>query len=243
MSNFSVLLAIWNDVVPERTEEYEAWHALEHVPERVWVPGFLGATRYVALGAAQPHYLTLYEVDSVNTLETPAYADLVEHPTDWSASLRPAFRNFLRQPCQIVAHSGRSAGGWIVALRCGFEAMQSKDRLSSIAQSLFENGSGCCVTSVRIGQVVKAGPQALTNPTVSANSVEYLVIVESASEAAELKLLPYVTQSTEAFMHGSLSQTIGMYRVASRIEHSAVQAPSRPRQRTDLMSMWSEIRQ
>ena len=37
----AAFLALWNGIDrPEARAEYEAWHAFEHVPERVGLPGF-----------------------------------------------------------------------------------------------------------------------------------------------------------------------------------------------------------
>ena len=38
-------LALWNDVARGREPEYDQWHTLEPVPERVALPGFHGARR------------------------------------------------------------------------------------------------------------------------------------------------------------------------------------------------------
>ncbi len=42
------LLAIWNGIAEEAEADFLAWHVREHIPERVAVPGFLRARRYVA---------------------------------------------------------------------------------------------------------------------------------------------------------------------------------------------------
>ena len=51
------MLALWNGVDPARRDEYDLWHTREHVPERVAVPGMLGARRCVRLDGHQHHRL------------------------------------------------------------------------------------------------------------------------------------------------------------------------------------------
>jgi len=240
MSNNSVLLAIWNDIAPERVDEYEAWHTLEHVPERVWVPGFERATRYVACGSAHPAYLTLYEVASLDVLRTPPYVDLVDNPTDWSASMRPSFANFLRQPCHVIASAGYVSGGSLLASRFALPERQSAARLSNLAEMLYARGTRLALTRVQIGEVVSAGPQALTNTGPKSGGVEYLAIVEAATESGATQLSALLDDAACGLLDGALYRTEAVYRFASRVEHADVEAPRRPLQRSDLMSQWHE---
>jgi hypothetical protein len=110
------LLALWNDIRRDREAEYDRWHTVEHVPERVTVPGFLGARRYVDRSRDRHRYFTLYELAALDALESDEYRDLVANPTPWSASMRPDFANFVRAPCSIVTSDGDGIGGAIAVL-------------------------------------------------------------------------------------------------------------------------------
>ena len=53
-------------------DEFHDWYDTEHVPERLRVPGFLNAERWI--GAADPKVsLALYDLDNVGVLHSPAY--------------------------------------------------------------------------------------------------------------------------------------------------------------------------
>lgn len=104
-------LCIWNDFDVEYSDEYERWHTLEHVPERVASPGFVSGRRYAALNRHESGYLTLYELETLAALHTPEYVDLQENPTPWSARMRPHFRNVLRIPFERVASAGQGCAG------------------------------------------------------------------------------------------------------------------------------------
>lgn len=106
-------LCIWNDHDPEQTAEYEAWHTFEHVPKRVCVPGFLAGRRYADYERDEGRYFTLYDITSLEVLNTPAYRDLQENPTPWSCKMRRAFRNFQRIPCLTLASEGNGCAGAI----------------------------------------------------------------------------------------------------------------------------------
>lgn len=112
-------LCVWNDHDPDQAAEYEAWHTFEHVPERVCAPGFVAGRRYAAYDRPESRYFTLYEVESLDALETPQYRDLQDNPTQWSRRMRVAFRNFLRIPCETVATKGNGCAGAIGALVFG----------------------------------------------------------------------------------------------------------------------------
>ena len=111
------LLVLWNDVRRDREVEYDRWHTIEHVPERVAVPGFLGGRRYVDRTRERHRYFTLYELASLAALDTDEYRDLVAHPTPWSTSMRPDFANFVRVPASVVASEGDGIGA-AVAVMC-----------------------------------------------------------------------------------------------------------------------------
>lgn len=109
-------LALWNDIARSREAEYDQWHTLEHVPERVAVDGFRGARRYVDRAKAHHRYFTLYDVDSLAVFESAEYKDLLANPTPWSASMRPDFGNFLRAICSVSMSSGTGIGAAIACL-------------------------------------------------------------------------------------------------------------------------------
>ena len=106
----SAFLALWNDISRTREPEYDRWHTQEHVPERVAVTGFHGARRYVNRAREHHRYFTLYDVANLGVFDSREYMDLVEHPTPWSASMRPDFSNFLRATCSVVTSTGDGIG-------------------------------------------------------------------------------------------------------------------------------------
>ena len=109
-------LALWNDIARPREPEYDRWHTREHVPERVAVTGFHGARRYVNRARDLHRYFTLYDVADLGVFDHPEYADLVQHPTPWSASMRLDFANFLRATCGLDTSAGDGIGPAIAIL-------------------------------------------------------------------------------------------------------------------------------
>lgn len=57
---------------PTLEEEFNAWYDTEHIAERLAVPGFETALRYVCTDGA-PRYLAMYDLTSPAVLDSPAY--------------------------------------------------------------------------------------------------------------------------------------------------------------------------
>lgn len=96
------VLALWNDVTPDVDAEYNAWHASEHVPERLTVPGMLWGRRYRRLcNSDAPRYLTIYGMRDAQVLESDAYRLLLSRPTPMSARMRPHLCNLSRWVCDV----------------------------------------------------------------------------------------------------------------------------------------------
>lgn len=113
----SAFLALWNGIdQADARDEYEDWHALEHVPERVALPGFLWGRRYRG-GLNSESYFTLYGLQGLEALDTPQYADVVAHPTPWSARMRPRLSGFVRRPCRVHAMAGASSAAHLVTIQ------------------------------------------------------------------------------------------------------------------------------
>lgn len=96
------LLALWNDVDPATDAEYNDWHANEHVPERLTVPGMLWGRRYAkADGIGMPRYLTLYGLRDAAVLDSEPYLKLLREPTPMSRRMRPELLNLSRWVCAL----------------------------------------------------------------------------------------------------------------------------------------------
>ncbi|WP_173930985.1 DUF4286 family protein [Chelativorans sp. Marseille-P2723] len=57
---------------PAMEEEFNEWYDTEHVPERLAVPGFLSARRFVSVDG-HPRYLAMYDLERPDVLDSEAY--------------------------------------------------------------------------------------------------------------------------------------------------------------------------
>jgi hypothetical protein len=114
----TAVLAIWNDIAPGGDAEFDHWHTSEHISERVGVPGFLRGRRYTAV-TGSPTYFTLYETETVATLQSPAYLARLDAPTAWTSKCIRLFRNNRRTACRTTLSLGAGIGGVLATLELG----------------------------------------------------------------------------------------------------------------------------
>ena len=98
------LLAIWNDIDPALEAEFTHWYLSEHFAERVGIPGFLRARRYVAAAPGPgPEYAALYETETADVLASPAYIARLNDPTPLTTRMLAQFRNTIRSVGPVAA--------------------------------------------------------------------------------------------------------------------------------------------
>lgn len=98
----AAFLLFGNDVDPAARDAYERWHAGHHVPQRLTVPGIVGAIRFRAQGEGWPQYLTFYRLAGIEVLSGAPYRRLVDHPDAETLAMRPVFR----RPVRLAARCG-----------------------------------------------------------------------------------------------------------------------------------------
>ena len=117
MAGKGMLLTSMN-VDPAHDAEFNRWYDREHLEERVAIPGFLEARRYVA-HQGNPKYLSLYSTETFEVLDSPAYRIALANQTAWSKTNIARFKNMIRGVARItVSHgTGRGAALGIIRLR------------------------------------------------------------------------------------------------------------------------------
>jgi hypothetical protein len=98
--------------------EFNRWYDREHLEERVAIPGFLEARRYVAHDG-NPKYLSLYSTETFEVLDSPAYRTALANQTAWSKVNIGRFKDMIRAVARITISRGigRGAALGIIRLR------------------------------------------------------------------------------------------------------------------------------
>ncbi len=89
------MLVVMIDVPPEYEDDFNRWYAEEHLPDRVGLPGFISARRFVSYEDG-PKYLAIYELEDVSALQTEAYLALTNPRTEWTTRLEAVFTTRIR---------------------------------------------------------------------------------------------------------------------------------------------------
>ncbi|MBN3801565.1 hypothetical protein GXB81_00615 [Paraburkholderia sp. Ac-20336] len=147
-------LAIWHDIETGETQAFERWHTREHMPERIGIPGFLAARRYVNWSLPKHGCFTLYDGAHIETFRSPGYLARLNDPTEWSKRMHPVFRNFIRGACVVTAGMGDGVGGACSTYRLTLDASRRDDVMRVCAGALYDIAAIDGVISVRLGSNV-----------------------------------------------------------------------------------------
>ncbi|HEX9433105.1 MAG TPA: hypothetical protein VF936_10010 [Burkholderiales bacterium] len=109
-------VTIWCDVAAEVREEFDDWHAHEHMPERLSIPGFLRGSRWVAADGGSGYFM-LYEARDESTITAGPYLERLNNPTPWSRKMMPHHRNMVRGLCRVEASHGAALGQALLTVR------------------------------------------------------------------------------------------------------------------------------
>jgi hypothetical protein len=97
------LLLTMTEPPPAMEAEFNAWYDDEHMGERLAIPGFRSARRWVAdLAPGEGKYLATYELDSLAVLTSPAYLARFNNQSPWSRRCLAACVHFRRWACEQV---------------------------------------------------------------------------------------------------------------------------------------------
>lgn len=231
------LLLLWNDVDERRRAEYDCWHTMEHVPERVWLPGYRCADRLRRLGGVGASYFTRYELDDLDCLQSAAYQDLVDRPTPWSASMRPSLRSFVRRTYDVWAEAGPTRGSATWVRRAVWKGpMLDAAAAAALAAQLLGQGEPAGVTRVVIGHQRASGPQAIANADAAPAGDEFVFLLDIAGAADTTALAALFDRAAGPAWPPPAWQDDAIYGLLSSVRHAEVQGPARPAPRNDLAS-------
>ena len=135
------LLLTLTEPPPAMEEEFNAWYDTEHLAERLAIPGFRSARRWVADAApGEGRYLATYELDSLAVLSSPRYLSFFENQTPWSRRCLGKAVVFKRWACEQLEPGGADPHPDAQALVFAFGAPPEK--LTGVLQIRYFAASG-----------------------------------------------------------------------------------------------------
>src|SRR5262245_18756093 len=100
------------DFSTTHVDEFHDWYDLEHIPERLRVPGFINAERWIS--DEHPHVaLATYDLENVGVLHSPPYEAIgYDNASIWTNRVTAIARRLLRftgeqlKPGDLAAPAG-----------------------------------------------------------------------------------------------------------------------------------------
>lgn len=129
------LLLVMHDIPTELNQEMNDWYHQEHIAERLAVPGINSARRYQAIDS-QPAYMIVYKCDSVASLLSDDYRQILDAPTEKTRKILPRMENVIRAVCAETWSTGDHVGATAVVVQCKALEGRKEDARHFIRQTL-----------------------------------------------------------------------------------------------------------
>src|SRR5436190_4425099 len=179
------MLVVFTEVKPRHERDLNEWYNREHIDERVNLPGFHRARRYVAVKGS-PKYLATYECDSVDDLATPGYLHLLANQTPWSQRVTGRFSHFTRMTLRVQLDLTHGEGGALTTVRFTPDPMRRPliDWLrKALPQAIARPGMVGAAVLENDLEVANAPATRRSMDHPKADKIEWLVLLEGADPA------------------------------------------------------------
>jgi hypothetical protein len=212
------MLITLTEVKPRHERDFNEWYNREHIDERVNLPGFHRARRYVALRGS-PKYLATYECDRVGDLATPGYLALLANQTPWSQAVMARFTHFQRLTLRIQVDLTHGIGGALSAVRFVPDPRRRKALVAWLTDTVLP---GAIKRPGMLGAAAGENDLEIANAPVQARSMdhpkveeaEWVVLLEGADTAATAAAARKLFKLSALKQFGvSDAPTIGTYRL------------------------------
>ena len=210
------MLAVFTEVRPGHERDLNEWYNREHIDERVNLPGFHRARRYVAVKGS-PKYLATYECDSAEDLATPGYLHLLANQTPWSQRVTGRFTHFTRMTLRVQLDLTHGEGGALTTVRFAPNPAMRRTLVDWLNKALPAAiakpgmvGAAVLENDVEIANA-PAAQRSMDHP--KADQAEWLVLLEGADPAVTASAARAVFKTTTLKPFGvARPPTVGTYR-------------------------------
>lgn len=184
--------------------EFNRWYDREHLEERVAIPGFLEARRYVAHDG-NPKYLSLYSTETFEVLDSPAYRTALANQTAWSKANIARFKDMIRGVARITVSRGVGRGAVLGIIR--LRPAGSEDKLRAALSEQFDPAKLDGIISMHLLENDPALSKPLTDNPSTAGAGDWFVLID----ATDVDAIPAAMTRFAAFKPQTVSS--GIYRL------------------------------
>ena len=175
----------WGGVLPKHDLDYNLWHSLEHMPERMSVKGFLRAFRCVGLKGTKENdkYFMMYDVKNKNILSSKQYLNRLNNPTDWTSKILSKYVYPSRAICEVIKTKSLTNGlsGFFVTIRYLSQNNDIKNFYNISDEIMKQNGifSIHCFQSDREISLIKTKEKVIRSFQGNEDEIiDYAVVIE-----------------------------------------------------------------
>lgn len=210
------MLMTFTEVAPEDEAEFNEWYNREHIDERVWMPGFHRARRYVAVDPdARVKYFASYETGKVADLADPDYMARLAEQSPWSQKVMAGFTKFDRLTANISIDKTHGFSGWLATTRFFPDGAAMEKLRGALESEIIPELSarpdmlGGCLAENDV-EVSNTGLRAQGKPVPPGLTPEWVILLDGATEASVREANMALAESLEEAGVGarSLDQTI-----------------------------------
>ena len=186
---------------------HDDWHTYEHLHERLSIPGFVRGTRWTRLEGS-PHYLIVYEIESVEVATSPHYLARLNDPTPWTASTMQRLAGMRRGFCRVAAAGGYGLGRAALSLRF---AARDEGAWNWLAGQVRIIASRRGMGSVALLEPRREAPMTKEQSIRGRDLAGGAMLLATAYEPA---ILGAVVDDADLERHGVLVEDRGLYELA-----------------------------
>jgi hypothetical protein len=188
--------------------EFNDWYTNEHVAERVDLPGFKSAFRFMAVDAS-PKYFAYYETESIDSLTTPTYKAILADQSNWSKKVMARFRDFGRFCGPLICRVGRGHGANALVLRA-----KGGEKLTTLLTEILNTSID--VPLAVTGYLWRADAEATGDASVTG---QHVMVIEALDEETLRHIAAsHLRPSMFADISSEKDMDVGFYRLISFME-------------------------
>ena len=142
----------WGGVLPKHDLDYNLWHSLEHMPERMSVKGFFRAFRCVGLKGTNDNdkYFMMYEAEKKEVFVSKEYLERLNNPTSWTKEILSNYISPSRTICSVIASKSIGLASFISTIRFVNKEVENEHNVEQLKLSINDITSLQGVTGMHV---------------------------------------------------------------------------------------------
>jgi len=191
-------LAIWCEIGADDLADYRAWITREHIADRTFLPGWLGARFCIDVTNERAHFF-LYATEDKSVFSAPPYLKVLNNPSPWTSRIMPKFGPFDRALGEQLFKLGNGYGAYMMVSRIKDASVVDVAHVRAALSKFMDVPE---VVSVRLMKLDRSSTDIQSQEKTMRKGAEgdfhYLLVVEALSERAGAAAQDFAAQILQA---------------------------------------------